>query len=173
LDLNTGIVGKVAVAVGSGSVWALGVNSARGYEGPGTDGAVFHLDQSGFVGGCLEAGAMGGCVKPLGPFGGSRAGSEPLGPVGITGGDGSHILISLSGSLTVEGSSLTFPFAESCESFDITVSGMDSAFAGVCVRLLLRLRLWCCDFRSASQSCRADLGRLETFDEKDCHSDSG
>jgi hypothetical protein len=91
-------------------------------------------DQSGFIGGSRAAGPVGGCTKPLGPFGGSRAGSELLGPVG-NGGEGSRIFTSPSVSVAVGGSSFTFPCEDGGGSFDIIVSITESAFAGVRGRL--------------------------------------
>jgi hypothetical protein len=87
------------------------------------------------VGDNRKAGLVGGCTKPLGPFGGSRAGSELLGPVG-NGGDGSCILMSPPASVTAGDSSFTVPCGGG--SFDITMSGTDSASAGVRGRLSLR-----------------------------------
>jgi hypothetical protein len=151
LNLYMGIVGKLT---GTGGSVAFGGLGARVNEDPGTDCAAFQL---GCVGGGREGGAVGGGTKPLGPFGGSRAGSGPLGPVG-SGGECSRILTSPSVSMAA-GSSLTFPFPEGCESFDITVSGTDSALTGVRARLSLRLRLWHWGLRSTSGS-RGRLGDL-------------
>lgn len=135
LGLYKGIAGKLAVTAGSGSIGGPGGKSALEYEGPEAGCAVFRFDQSGLVGAGRKAGAVGGCTKPLGPFGGSRVVSELLGPVGI-GGECSRILTSPSVSVTAGSSSLTFA---GCESFDITVSGTDSALTGVRARLSLRL----------------------------------
>ena len=101
---------------------------------------MFRCDQSGFACGGQTAGAVGGCTKPLGPFGGSRVDSELLGPVGSVV-EGSGTLMSLVAP-KARGSSFIFAFAEGCDSLDIIVSGTDSAFTGVRTRLSLRLRLW-------------------------------
>lgn len=122
---------------------------------------MFRCNQSGFVGACREAGPVGGCTKPLGPFGGSRVDSKPLGPVGSAG-EGSRILISVFVSVTLP-SSLTIPFVGGCESFEITVSGTDSAFISERVGLPLRLRLWC---RGLELCSRLSFGVLERLRER-------